>query len=78
MARVFTYRKYGVYVFREVGERHHLPHAHVKDRRRRVASVFLYTLEFYDVAEQPPAALVELIAERQEELLAEWEDLNDA
>jgi hypothetical protein len=76
--RFLTHGNYGVYILREVGQRHHLPHAHVKHRRRRVASVFLLTLEFYDEVERPPADLVAHIAEHQEELLAAWEELNNA
>jgi hypothetical protein len=78
MARIFRFGNYGVYVSREVGERHHLPHAHIKHRGHRVASVFLLTLEFYDVVESLPAGLVDLVRDGQERLLAAWEELNDA
>jgi hypothetical protein len=77
MVRVFRHRqKWGVYVGREVGERHHLPHAHIQVRRKRVASVFLLTLEYYFVLEDLPSSLLDEIRERQEELLAMWEDVN--
>lgn len=78
MARVLRFRNYGVYVLREVGQRHHLPHAHIKDRGRRVASVFLLTLEFYDAVETLPADLLNVVRESQEQLLAAWEAMNDA
>ena len=76
--RLFRFGNYGVFVPREVGERHHLPHAHIKNRGRRVASVFLLTLEIYDDVEQLPADLMEIVREGQEQLLAAWEELNDA
>jgi hypothetical protein len=78
MARLIRFGNYGVYVLREVGERHHLPHAHIKNRRRRVASVFLLTLEIFDDIEPLPAGLISAINEAQEPLLAAWEELNDA
>jgi hypothetical protein len=78
MPRFLTHGNYGVFVLREVGSRHHWPHAHVKDRGRRVASVFLLTLEVFDEVEPLPSDLVELIREHQPELLAAWEELNDA
>jgi hypothetical protein len=78
MARLIRFGNYGVYVPREVGERHHLPHAHIKNRGRRVASVFLLTLEIFDDVEPLPAGLISAIREAQEDLLAAWEELNDA
>jgi hypothetical protein len=79
MVRLLRFGNYGVYVLREVGERHHLPHAHIKHRGNRVASVFLLTLEFYNVVETAlPTDLVDLVREGQEQLLAAWEALNDA
>jgi hypothetical protein len=77
MGREIRYRNYGVYVPREVGQRHHLPHAHIKNRGRLVASVFLLTLTFYDVVERLPRELVDLIKADQERLLEVWEELND-
>lgn len=78
MPRVLKFGNYGVYVLREVGERHHLPHAHIKNRGRRVASVFLLTLEVYNDVEQLPAGVIELVQGAQEQLLAAWEALNNA
>jgi hypothetical protein len=76
MVRVLHFRNYGVYVIRERGERHHLPHAHIKDRGRRIASVYLETLTVFDEIEPVPAQLVEEINESQAELLDRWEELN--
>jgi hypothetical protein len=48
MPRAFRFGNYGVYVLSERGQRHHLPHAHVKHGRRRVAAFYLLTLTIYD------------------------------
>ena len=77
MARVFSYRNYGVYVLNERGAPHHLPHAHVKHRGRRVASVFLVSLEVFNAIERLPTDLVRMIASEQYALLEAWEELND-
>jgi hypothetical protein len=77
MVRVFRHKqKWGVYVGREVGERHHLPHAHIQVRGQRVATVFLLTLEYEFVLEELPASLLDEIRERQEVLLDTWEEVN--
>lgn len=68
--------KFAVYVYDERGQRHHLPHAHIKQGGRRVASVFLLSLEVYDNRESLPRALLEEIHVRQEELLRLWLELN--
>jgi hypothetical protein len=76
MTRVLRFRNFGVYVADERGERHHSPHCHIKDRARRIASVHLVSLEvIVEIAAVPPE-LMELIAENQNELIAEWERLN--
>lgn len=67
---------YGVYVCDERGQRHHLPHAHIKHGRRRVASIFLVTLEVYHNRDRLPKHLVEAIREEQEDLLRLWQELN--
>lgn len=77
MARVFSFRNYGVYVLDERGAPHHLPHAHVKHRGRRVASVFLLTLEIFDQVERLPSELVDAIEANQSALLEKWAELND-
>ncbi len=77
MGRAFRYRNFGVYILPEQGQRHHLPHAHIKDRRRRVASVYLLTMTFYDDREPLPDDLVAKIREEQAALLALWEKLNE-
>ena len=77
MARVFSFRNYGVYVLDERGSPHHLPHAHVKHRGRRVASVFLLSLEIFDQLERLPSELVDAIETNQPALLEKWTELND-
>jgi len=76
MTRVIQYRNYGVYVNDERGERHHRAHAHIQLRGRRVASVFLETLDYYWEVESVPKELKQLIAARQDVLLDCWEELN--
>jgi len=76
MTRVLEYRNYGVYVGDERGERHHSPHAHVKDRGRRIASIHIVTLEVFTEIEPVPREVMELIQENQDALIAEWERLN--
>ena len=77
MPRVFSYRNYGVYVLDERGSPHHLPHAHVKHRGWRVASVFLVSLEVFNAIERLPSDLMKLIASEQSVLLEAWKELND-
>lgn len=67
---------FGVYVYCERGQRHHLPHAHVKQGGRLVASVFLLSLEVYGNRDPMPRALIKAVRERQEELLGLWQELN--
>jgi hypothetical protein len=68
---------FAVYVYDERGQPHHLPHAHIKQGRRRVASVFLLSLVVYDNRQPLPRDLVDEIHVRQEELLRLWQELND-
>lgn len=65
-----------VYVYNERGQPHHLPHAHIKQGGRRVASIFLLSLQIYDHREPLPRALIEMIHEMQEDLLRLWQELN--
>ena len=67
---------FGVYVYDERGQRHHLPHAHIKQGRRRVASIFLLSLEVYDTRQRLPPALMDAIRKEQENLLTRWAELN--
>ncbi len=76
MPRVIQFRNYGVYVNDERGAQHHLPHAHIKLRGTRIASIFLFTLTVYDDVDRVPADLLENIDARIGELIAEWERLN--
>jgi hypothetical protein len=65
-----------VYVYDERGQPHHLPHAHIKLGGRRVASIFLLSLEVYDNREPLARDLIKEIHVRQEELLRLWQELN--
>lgn len=76
MARVLLFRKFGVYVLDERGSPHHLPHAHIRRRGQHVASVFLLTLELFNVAESVDGDLIAELVAHQDELLAVWEELN--
>lgn len=77
MARAFRIGNYSVYVLREVGSPHHLPHAHVCLGRARVASVYLVTLQVYPVRARVPNGVLEAIRDAQEELLELWAQLNE-
>lgn len=77
MVRVLQVRGvYAVYVWSERGVGHHRPHAHIKHRRRRIASIFLDTLRVFDIVEMPPDDVLEAIEIKQEIFLARWEELN--
>jgi hypothetical protein len=67
---------FAVYVYDERGQPHHLPHAHIKHRGRRVASIFLLSLDIYDSLRPLPRDLAKEIQVRQEELLRLWLELN--
>jgi hypothetical protein len=67
---------FAVYVYAERGQPHHLPHAHIKQRGRRVGSIFLLSLAVYDNREPLPRDLIKEIHVRQEELLRLWVELN--
>ena len=67
---------FAVYVYDERGQPHHLPHAHIKQGGRRVASIFLLSLEVYDNREPLPRDLIKEIHARQEDLLRLWQELN--
>jgi hypothetical protein len=76
VTRVIHYRNYGVYVNDARGEPHHRPHAHIQVRGRRIASVYLETLDYYWEVESVPKELKQLIANGQDDLLDTWEGLN--
>jgi hypothetical protein len=76
MTRVLHLSNYGVYVGEERGERHHSPHAHVKHRGRRIASIHILSLEVLKQIAPVPAEVMELIRDGQDDLIAEWERLN--
>jgi hypothetical protein len=76
MTRVLHLGNYGVYVGDERGERHHSPHAHIKHRGQRIASIHLVSLEMLKQIAPVPAQVMQLIRENQSLLIAEWERLN--
>jgi hypothetical protein len=67
---------FGVYVYAERGQPHHLPHAHIKQGAQRVGSVYLLTLDTYDCRIRLPRGLLAVIAEAQLDLLQRWQELN--
>lgn len=75
--RAFLFRNFAVYILNERGAQHHRPHAHIKVGKRRVASVFLETLDVYDETERLPKDLLERIRDEQEALVALWIELNE-
>jgi hypothetical protein len=77
MARAIRFRNYGVYVFDERGAPHHRPHAHIKHRGSRVASIFLETLVVFDQVDPVPGELLEEIRVQHEVLIDLWLELND-
>ncbi len=77
MTRAFFSGNFSVYVLDEHGARHHRPHAHIKMRGRRVASVFLETLDVYNATERLPKDLIDRIQDEQEALVALWSELNE-
>jgi hypothetical protein len=76
MVRVLHLPNYGVYVGDERGERHHSPHAHVKNRGHRIATIHLITLEVINEIAPIPAELMQLIQDNHDTLIAAWERLN--
>jgi hypothetical protein len=77
MTRAFRHRNYGVYIGEERGERHHLPHAHIKLRRTLICTINLITLEPLQSGKRVPTELVGELKARQEEMLEIWEGLNE-
>jgi hypothetical protein len=77
MVRVLHERNYGVYINDERGAPHHRPHAHIVHQRARIASVYLETLEYIRGEQDVPRWLMQQIADSQEQLLAQWRELND-
>ena len=76
MSRVFRHKNYGVYVADERGERHHLPHAHIKERGTLICTVNLITLEPLQAGKSLPAGMLEELENHREELFEAWEGLN--
>jgi hypothetical protein len=77
MTQAFRHRNYGVYILNERGERHHLPHAHVKERSTLICTINLLTLKPLQKNKKIPADLRERLEEEQEAMLKIWKRLND-
>jgi hypothetical protein len=76
MARAFQIGNYGVYVLPERGQPHHQPHAHIKHRGQRIASVYLWTLTVQEESEAVPRELMARIRAEHQKLLDLWARLN--
>jgi hypothetical protein len=76
VALAFRFGNFGVYVYDERGQRHHLPHAHIKLGGQRFASVFLLSLQVYDNRQRLPPGLMNALRTEQERLLKQWAELN--
>lgn len=76
MVRGLVAGSFALYVYDERGAPHHLPHAHIKQGRRRVASIYLLTLEVYDNRDALPKAVLDAIRLDQQRLIELWEELN--
>ncbi len=76
MSRAFRYKNLGVYISDERGERHHMPHAQIKERGRPICTVNLITLEPLQRGKQLPHGILAELEAHQEEMLEEWERLN--
>jgi hypothetical protein len=76
--RVFTWRQYAVYVYRETGERHHRPHCNVRWGDRSVnLALDGGTLELLSGrAERLPRGLQAELRARLADLRAAWTELN--
>jgi hypothetical protein len=76
MTRAFRHKNFGVYIGAEGGERHHLPHAHIKQRKTLICTINLLTLEPLQPGKKLSADLLEKLKEHQEEMLEIWKELN--
>ena len=76
MTRIFRHRNYGVYVADERGAKHHMPHAHIKERGSLICSISLITLEPMQHGKQIPGGLLPELKAHQDEMLDAWERLN--
>jgi hypothetical protein len=76
MTRAFRHRNYGVYIGDERGERHHMPHAHIKERGRLICTVNLITLKPLQRSKRLPDGILAELEAHQEEMLEIWERLN--
>jgi hypothetical protein len=75
MVRVIRRGPYRVYVFRETGERHHLPHCHIfwPGGKSAVDISDLHVLEGDRLSRQAQ----ELLSEFKDALRQAWSELND-
>jgi hypothetical protein len=76
MTRVFKYRNFGVYIGDARGEQHHMPHAHIKERRRPICSINLFTLAPLQRGIELAPGLIEELKAHQPAMLEEWKRLN--
>lgn len=72
--RVVSERNVSVYVYVEVGGRHHLPHCHV----RRAEDVWVISIPLLNVLYGPklPGSVRELVVSHLDEIVQAWEQLN--
>ena len=66
-----------MYIYREVGGRHHRPHAHVKLGATTIATVYLETLEVVIGSAALPDSVRDELRAQQDQALDMWMDLND-
>ena len=76
MARVVSQGNISIYVYKETGGRHHLPHCHVYwNNREESAQLALPSLRVL-AGSNPPAAARELARENLDAIWAAWDALN--
>jgi hypothetical protein len=74
MPRVFSVGGFSVYVYAEIGGKHHLPHCHVRWAGED-AQISLPTLRHLAGSTLPRGARA-LLRERVDEILKAWSELN--
>lgn len=72
--RVIQSGKYAIYVYREIGGSHHLPHCHVRWADGSVV-VALPTLEVI-AGGQLPREAEQIVADHLEEICEAWDQVN--
>lgn len=77
MGRVFVFKGVGVYVNRESGHHHHLPHAHAQRKGECLGTFILPTLTpVARPSSDLPSGIVDAMGQRMDDLMAEWSRLN--